>query len=1542
MKNKLLIVPLLFLTVIVFGTNLNAQTGNTCGDPIVVSSLPFNDAGNTSSYGDNYGSSDKPTDAPGAIVNGSSSSYLNGDDVVYSYTPANDEELVVSLTGVGSWTGLFAFTGCPFASTVGAHTNSSAGSREIYGLPVTAGETYYFVISTFATPQSTDYEINIYALTNCAGTPTVGAITGPAEACDGKDFTLQGVEDTEVGISYQWEESTDGATWNDISGATDFEYTVVGGISADTYYRLKVTCANGAAFSTSNELFIELTTGVACTCIPTGSSNNSGEIRNFTIANLNNSSAPSEGTAGYSDYTTSVLPATIEIGVAYEPTLTSGTDGGNHGAAIWMDLNDNGIFEASELITSIANSISASSTATFPSFTLPIGTPLGQHTLRVQYVYNQNGADLDPCVVGSSFSETEDYLIDVLPMPDCFQTDGLVATDIGKFDATISWNDSISAPSFIVEYGPAGFTPGSGDSLTVLIDTFTVLSSLISDQDYDYYVSVECSDGSFSTPAKGSFTTLLACPVPTGFSLVEKDGNSVELTWDVAMGGPTAFDIEYGPTGFALGSGTTVGAPPAIITGLSSNTSYDFYVIAQCGAADGESQATNPITVVTDITCPTPTNLAFSNIGQDSVVITWDANSTTDWYIEYDTVGFTQGSSSNPVLNATTNPYDLLGLDTAYTYDVYLWADCGVQGLSDIVGPISFTTLPACPAPSNIVISDIGADTAVVTWDANGTSSWVIEYDTIGSVLGSAGANTFAATASPFTMTGLSPEYNYGIYMWSECGTDGNSDSIGPVNFITQPSCLAPTALSVTNLTQTSAELTWTENGGATSWEVEYGNAGFTQGSGALEVASSNPHAIVIAPDSDNEFYVRSICSAGDTSDWSGPYAFDNIYCIPSNSYSTSYYINDVKTSGAIQNLNNTNTGFTAGGYADYSGTDTLVVYPGQTISVTLVHPSSTHGYNIWVDWDNNFNFTDAGENILSSTYQSAPYIFSLTIPTTATQGVYRMRIRNAFLGNPAPACGSFDYGEAEDYSIAVVSVPSCLPTSDLTSSNPTTTSVDLAWTENNTASVWNVEYGPVGFTPGSGTMISGVTTNPYTVTGLNPSSTYDFYVQSDCGSSDVSANGAPVKGSTDCGVMTAPFYEGFNTGVQPVCWDNLSSNTTSTSINNFWKFTGSVEGGAVNNGKPNGTFAFSDGDTPKPDSMMLITPEIDLSALTTPSLGFEWFSNNTNNPGNNIPMIVSIHDGSSWTLLDTLKGDYAEWQFASFDLAAYNNDTVRIRFMTNQTLITTTAWYNDILIDEIRIDDCVATGGSTSRDVCRTEGAINLNDNIVVQPNSDSKWTVPGFESYLVNDSIFEVSTLAVGAYEAYYLVNYACSDTTTATINVFSVASAGSGSSITVCKNEPINLYAELIGNVDFGGEWYDNDGVLLANSQPKAPNAAGVYNYQYIALNGVCPNDTAVVEVTVDASCDYVSVEEEEFTDISVYPNPASNKLNIINPSNASSLKLEMLDMNGRVVLVENKALNNVSKATIAIDHLERGIYTLRVYNAEGQKTFKVVKQ
>jgi subtilisin-like proprotein convertase family protein len=125
--------------------------------------------------------------APDAISNGFSTFYFGGDDVVYAYTPEEDGMIDVNLNNHGTWVGMFVITGCPFESTVGSHTASDNLGRDIEMLPVTAGTTYYIVISTFPAPQSTAYDLSI----NVSGFDCPDFEADFGDACDdGDDDTI--------------------------------------------------------------------------------------------------------------------------------------------------------------------------------------------------------------------------------------------------------------------------------------------------------------------------------------------------------------------------------------------------------------------------------------------------------------------------------------------------------------------------------------------------------------------------------------------------------------------------------------------------------------------------------------------------------------------------------------------------------------------------------------------------------------------------------------------------------------------------------------------------------------------------------------------------------------------------------------------------------------------------------------------------------------------------------------------------------------------------------------------------------------------------------------------------------------------------------------------------------------------------------------------------------------------------------------------------------------------------------------------------------
>ncbi|NNK81771.1 MAG: T9SS type A sorting domain-containing protein [Flavobacteriaceae bacterium] len=156
---------------ICIGTPPPPAPGEICSNPIVVSSLPFNTTDDTANYGDDYSGS------PGASGCGTTSSYLNGDDVVYAYTASSDTSINVTMSSIGStYSGIFVYTDCADIGTacIAGEGNSGSSDRS-FDVTVTNGTTYYIVISTWASPQSTTYTLDIAenTCTNASVTNTV-------------------------------------------------------------------------------------------------------------------------------------------------------------------------------------------------------------------------------------------------------------------------------------------------------------------------------------------------------------------------------------------------------------------------------------------------------------------------------------------------------------------------------------------------------------------------------------------------------------------------------------------------------------------------------------------------------------------------------------------------------------------------------------------------------------------------------------------------------------------------------------------------------------------------------------------------------------------------------------------------------------------------------------------------------------------------------------------------------------------------------------------------------------------------------------------------------------------------------------------------------------------------------------------------------------------------------------------------------------------------------------------------------------------------
>ncbi|WP_304156037.1 fibronectin type III domain-containing protein, partial [Mesonia mobilis] len=87
------------------------------------------------------------------------------------------------------------------------------------------------------------------------------------------------------------------------------------------------------------------------------------------------------------------------------------------------------------------------------------------------------------------------------------------------------------------------------------------------------------------------------------------------------------------------------------------------------------------------------------------------------------------------------------------------------------------------------------------------------------------------------------------------------------------PSCLSPTNLSAANITDTSADISWTAGNTETEWEVLYGISGFDTETEGTSVTVDNGVPSLNLDDLETaalyDIYVRAICSDDDASLWS-------------------------------------------------------------------------------------------------------------------------------------------------------------------------------------------------------------------------------------------------------------------------------------------------------------------------------------------------------------------------------------------------------------------------------------------------------------------------------------------------------------------------------------------------------------------------------------------------------------------------------------------------------------------------------------------------
>lgn len=268
-------------------------------------------------------------------------------------------------------------------------------------------------------------------------------------------------------------------------------------------------------------------------------------------------------------------------------------------------------------------------------------------------------------------------------------------------------------------------------------------------------------------------------------------------------------------------------------------------------------------------------------------------------------------------------------------------------------------------------------------------------------------------TGASTSLTGLTANTVYYLRVYSTVRANRGNYTIN----LSVP-CNAPTGVSVAS-TQNSATFQWTASTSlpANGYQYEIRTSG-AAGSGATGLASSGTSTTLVkqvsglSPDTNYTLYVRSACGASNFSSWTTGVAFTTGYCMPAPTSGVTGGITNV-TFGTVNNTTSAEAG-NYGNYTAMSGTAHRSAIAN--VDVTL---GGTGYVKIWVDWNNDFDFADSGEEVYASVSASGVVNATFTPPANTTVGNHRMRI-GAGSSASLTACYTGADAEFEDYTLYV------------------------------------------------------------------------------------------------------------------------------------------------------------------------------------------------------------------------------------------------------------------------------------------------------------------------------------------------------------------------------------------------------------------------------------------------------------------------------------------------------------------------------------------
>lgn len=428
------------------------------------------------------------------------------------------------------------------------------------------------------------------------------------------------------------------------------------------------------------------------------------------------------------------------------------------------------------------------------------------------------------CVDGQTSPSSDPQTFRTLGVDECLAPQDVTIGQVGETTIALTW-EAIGGSS---QYQVWHRVRGSSDNWTTATTTSTsyTIVGLAPGTTYEIEVITQCGSVVSEPSVRREATTQdfqPKCNAPASVTVTNVTEDRARVNW-TATQGAIQYEIRYAEEGSGNWQTRFSASSPLTLLNLKPRTRYEVQVKAICGP-DFESERTNPVVFETPRSerCLAPVSTAVVNVDATTAQVSWEAvHNALTYVVRYRLDGSNSAWTEIADIVGTETLIENLTPQTAYEFQVAVKCDNDKTSTFTLSRDFETTEL-VCNPPSPLTISNITTSEVTVEWPAAANArSYTLRWRTAPN---GAFTTVLIEDETQYRITGLNPNTLYQIEVRTNCAA-GVSSGFGPAEeFRTlniDPSCGTPSDITFTNVSGTTAEVSWSAVLTATRYIVEY------------------------------------------------------------------------------------------------------------------------------------------------------------------------------------------------------------------------------------------------------------------------------------------------------------------------------------------------------------------------------------------------------------------------------------------------------------------------------------------------------------------------------------------------------------------------------------------------------------------------------------------------------------------------------------------------------------------------------------------------